>query len=256
MTETFASRVITADKVQAPSNGAAPSNFKGKAALRAGLVAWTSCLFLAAQGCASVEALKPQAPSTLRPSTKTLFAEPGLSDPALTIANHLDQRTFVSFAQLAALDTLAERAPSRANYDQELHCLAKNIYFEARNEPDDGKRAVSHVVLNRVADPRFPDNVCGVVYQGGETVRHRCQFSWWCDGQSDTPRDLKNWEISKALAEDVFWGRTEDKTAGALWYHADYVSPYWGRVYDKGPKIGRHIFYNDNKKRILVASSQ
>ena len=75
------------------------------------------------------------------------------------------------------------------------------------------------------------------------------------DGQSDTPRDMKNWEIAKSLAADVYWGRTEDVTEGALWYHADYVSPYWGRVYDKGPKIGRHIFYHDNKKRILMAQS-
>jgi spore germination cell wall hydrolase CwlJ-like protein len=219
-------------------------------------VAWTSCLFLAAQGCASVEALKTQEPTAPRPAPGSFWAEPGLTDPAVTVANHVDRRSFVSMAQLAALDTIADRAPSKADYDEELHCLAKNIYFEARGESDDGKRAVAHVVLNRVADKRFPTSVCRVVYQGGETVRHRCQFSWWCDGQSDTPRDLKNWEISKALAEDVFWGRTEDKTAGALWYHADYVSPYWGKVFERGPKIGRHFFYNDNKKRIVLASSQ
>jgi len=143
-----------------------------------------------------------------------------------------------------------------AHDDDGLTCLALNIYHEARGEPLEGKIAVAQVVLNRVDHVRFPDEICAVIKDGGEWPRGFCQFSWWCDGQSDTPRDLKNWEISKALAEDVFWGRTEDKTAGALWYHADYVSPYWGKVFERGPKIGRHIFYNDNKKRILMASSQ
>ena len=174
--------------------------------------------------------------------------------PALAVANHVDQRSFVSMAQLAALDTIAERAPSRADYDEELHCLAKNIYFEARGEPDDGKRAVAHVVLNRVADKRFPDSVCRVVYQGGETVRHRCQFSWWCDGQSDRPRNLRKWQTIKAMAEAVYWGRSEDPTGGALWYHADYVSPYWGRVFKRSRQIGRHIFYHDQKKPARIAS--
>ncbi len=39
--------------------------------------------------------------------------------------------------------------------DHEVECLALNIYHEARGEPDEGKVAVGHVVMNRAADPRF-----------------------------------------------------------------------------------------------------
>ena len=125
----------------------------------------------------------------------------------------------------------------------ELHCLALTIYFEARGEPDAGKLAVAHVVMNRMKDSRFPDTICRVVQQGGEQVRHRCQFTWWCDGLSDRPRNLRIWEKSQSLARTVYWGGNPDPTGGALWYHADYVAPTWAQAFSRTSQIGRHIFY-------------
>ena len=125
----------------------------------------------------------------------------------------------------------------------DMRCLALNIYFEARGEPDRGKIAVGHVVMNRVEADRFPDTICAVVKQGGEDTRHMCQFSWWCDGRSDTPRDADAWRHSKALAHQVFWGLAEDPTLGALWYHAKYVSPPWRTRFIRVTEIGEHVFY-------------
>ena len=129
---------------------------------------------------------------------------------------------------------------------QELKCLALTIYFEARGEPDEGKLAVGHVVMNRTQHPRFPGGICQVVQQGGEKLRFRCQFTWWCDGRSDTPEDVRAWERSKAMARRVFWDHSRDPTGGALWYHSDAVAPSWRDALDLGPKIGRHIFYRTN----------
>ena len=126
---------------------------------------------------------------------------------------------------------------------EEVRCLALTIYFEARGEPDEGKLAVGHVVMNRVRDPRYPSRVCGVVRQGGEWPRNRCPFSWWCDGRSDKPRNHAAWERATAFARLIYWGFSKDPTGGALWYHADYVSPVWRKVLGAGPKIGRHQFY-------------
>ena len=42
-------------------------------------------------------------------------------------------------------------------------CLAKNIYFEAGNQPLAGKVAVAQVVFNRMEHASYPDNVCGVI---------------------------------------------------------------------------------------------
>ena len=144
------------------------------------------------------------------------------------------------------LFTQPAAAESQIDIAEEIRCLALNIYFEARGEPDLGKIAVAHVVLNRVDDTRFPKTVCGVVRQGGEQQQLRCQFSWWCDGRSDKPRDNLAWWESWEIAWDVLRGANRDPTRGALWYHADYVSPSWGKVFDRGPKIGQHIFYLDH----------
>ncbi len=126
---------------------------------------------------------------------------------------------------------------------EELTCLAQNIYFEARSEPLEGKLAVAHVVMNRVASRYFPDSVCGVVQDGTDEVLHRCQFSWYCDGKKDEVEDQGAWKEATELASKVYWGRAEDPSGGALWYHADYVKPVWRKAFAKGPTIGRHIFY-------------
>ena len=148
------------------------------------------------------------------------------------------------FAFAAGLVTASPGAALTGVRD-EIECLALNIYFEARGEPDAGRLAVGHVVMNRVSDRRYPGKVCAVVRQGGEKVRNRCQFSWWCDGRSDRPRDRRAWKQSKAIATRVYWGLSEDITGGALWYHAVYVRPAWRKVLVPARTIGRHIFYRD-----------
>lgn len=150
-------------------------------------------------------------------------------------------------AALASLPGLAEANPLFHPVSDEIHCLALTIYFEARGEPDTGKLAVAHVVMNRMQDSRFPDTVCRVVQQGGERVRYRCQFTWWCDGLSDRPKNLRMWEKSKSFAQTVYWGGSEDPTGGALWYHADYVAPTWAQAFSRTSQIGQHIFYQRNE---------
>ena len=122
-------------------------------------------------------------------------------------------------------------------------CLALNIYHEARGEPPEGQVAVAYVVLNRRGHPAFPDTVCGVVLQGGE-ARHRCQFSWYCDGRSDRPHERAAWERAKAVAMSVLL-EEDDPTGGAVYYHAVDVRPTWASRFTVTAAIGRHIFYRD-----------
>ncbi|WP_162912948.1 cell wall hydrolase [Rhodospirillaceae bacterium SYSU D60014] len=135
-------------------------------------------------------------------------------------------------------------ASAQTVHDAEIECLALTIYFEARGEPDRGKIAVGYVVMNRVMDPSFPDTVCAVVEQGGESPRFHCQFSWWCDGRSDEPTDLISWQQSYWIGHLIYWDLLDDPTQQALWYHADYVHPPWKDTLAQGPTIGQHIFYN------------
>ncbi|MES9927000.1 MAG: cell wall hydrolase, partial [Candidatus Thiodiazotropha sp. 6PDIVS] len=39
-----------------------------------------------------------------------------------------------------------------------------------------------------------------------------------------------------------------DPTRGALWYHAEYVSPTWSKALTMVTKIGQHLFYQSRKQ--------
>lgn len=131
------------------------------------------------------------------------------------------------------------------NQRAEKRCLAQAIYYEARSEPLSGWKAVADVVINRVNDRRYPSTVCGVVFQG-EYRRHKCQFSFACDGKSDRPKNRILWQRSQRVAAYMLMKRhTKPTSLPATHYHADYVDPYWNRDMLRLAKIGRHIFYND-----------
>jgi spore germination cell wall hydrolase CwlJ-like protein len=150
----------------------------------------------------------------------------------------------------------------------EMHCLAKNIYFEARGESNRGKVAVANVTMNRVDSPHYPNSICGVVYQAKHStwwlehhnrlvpVRYQCQFSWYCDGKADTlyltnangeviKANMQSWLDSLRIAEDSIRGEVKKVIpTNALWYHADFVNPYWSSSYVPVMTVGRHIFYS------------
>ena len=137
----------------------------------------------------------------------------------------------------------------------EAICLAKNIYFEAGNQPLAGKVAVAQVVLNRIEHSSYPDDICGVVYQSKEYYTSwtgktqpklgMCQFSWYCDGKPDKPRNIKQYDGMFSFALMIIKGEVSllDITDGALWYHADYVKPSWAKYKEMTTEIGDHIFY-------------
>lgn len=152
-------------------------------------------------------------------------------------------RVIAAALALLTLLLMAQTAHAGSGSFRQVRCLAQNVYFEARGESLLGQLGVAHVVMNRVEDRSFPATICDVVKEGGNLRRGACQFSWWCDGQSDRPTDLAAWKQSFEVALETYFGRTADPTQGALWYHADYVQPAWRRLYVLGPRIGRHLFY-------------
>lgn len=122
--------------------------------------------------------------------------------------------------------------------DEEQHCLARAVYFEARGESLEGQLAVAEVVLNRAASGKYPKGICEVVTQPW-------QFSFIQNGKFPTPNKAsKSWRKAVAIAriaQDKLDGKLSD---GVLWYHADYVAPSWGKRLDREKKIGLHIFYS------------
>lgn len=124
---------------------------------------------------------------------------------------------------------------------EDLQCLAKNVYFEGRNQPWVGQVAIAQVTLNRVRSAAFPSTICEVVRQ---KKRNICQFSWYCDGKSDQPKDIKDYDKATDVAIQVYSGTIPDVTEGALWYHATYIRrPFWAYSMKEMVKINEHIFY-------------
>ena len=136
-------------------------------------------------------------------------------------------------------------------YADEVTCLAKNIFYEAQNQPVLGMVAIADVTLNRVKDPRWPSTICAVVEQR-RWIKKRliCQFSWFCDGKSDSPKPeaLQAFNLCYMIAEL----RLNNSGMSILpkdvyWYHNDSVQPYWASAYSPYATIGDHTFYSDIK---------
>jgi spore germination cell wall hydrolase CwlJ-like protein len=163
--------------------------------------------------------------------------------------------TVVMFAVVTVvnnkLDTLtAENQVARqgfisaADRAKQLDCLTRNIYWESATEPFEGKVAVAQVTINRVESGRFAPDICGVVYQKNVVYdRVVCQFSWFCDGSSKVrPIYPAHWKESEEVAKKVLLeGFRLPSVKNALYFHADYVNPRWGKP--QVAKFGRHIFY-------------
>jgi spore germination cell wall hydrolase CwlJ-like protein len=133
--------------------------------------------------------------------------------------------------------------------EQQLDCLAINIYREAGYEPFEGKVAVAQVTMNRVKDGRFGKDVCGVVYQKNVVMEKVvCQFSWACDHvHKSRPVNKAAYNESYEVAKKVLLeGFQLSVLKDALYYHATYVNPRWSL--DKIGQIGQHIFYKPKSK--------
>ena len=161
--------------------------------------------------------------------------------------------------------------------EDELKCMAENIYFEGRAEPMVGKVAIGKVVMNRIEDTRFPNSICGVVKQGPVReswktkkdpnltdkdrkyypIKNRCQFSWWCDGQKDIiwatymngeviESNMTAWRDSINVALWLMSGELKDPTHGAVFYYnPNIANPSWGAIYKETAMIGNHRFMKD-----------
>lgn len=152
-------------------------------------------------------------------------------------------------ATLALMSPLAEASMlyTADSHPQEW-CLAQNIYFEARGSSFADQVAVADVVLNRVQSQRYPNTVCDVVRQSKYPgKRDACQFSWYCDGKSDWPKNKEAWVNAQYLAFNMInYDQYRGLTEGATHYHAEYVKPDWANKIQHIGQIGLHIFYREN----------
>lgn len=111
-------------------------------------------------------------------------------------------------------------------------CLAYALYQESRGEKMQGKLWVAKVVVNRVLNPRWPDNICDVVYQ-------RSQFSWTIYPHTTDQHHLD-------LAYNILYGKVVLPNTTSTHFHNHSVRPKWNDVvYEK--TVGNHKFYRSKK---------
>ncbi len=193
---------------------------------------------------------------------------------ATTGATYTSQAEHILWTELAN-----EKVPNK--YHEQVMCLAENIYFEARAESFSGKAAVGNVTKNRVLDDRWANTYCEVVMDGpvreswktrqhadlpdSERVyyprKHRCQFSWYCDGQKDViwanyektgqtiEGNARAWRDSVELAIYITgFGKLtiDDNTHGALYYYNhNLVYPHWADAMILIGVEGNHTFMKE-----------
>ena len=156
-------------------------------------------------------------------------------------------------------------------------CLARNIFYEAAGEPEEGKVAVGMVTINRVKDGRFEKTICGVVNQRTVFARQKqiaktemvakgffgrpepttikeiviqyvpvCQFSWACSFVRVPKVTDERWEDSKRIARALLneeYPQWEAKYEKAMYFHSTGVRPVWAYQKPVVNRIGGHIFY-------------
>jgi cell wall hydrolase len=118
-----------------------------------------------------------------------------------------------------------------------LVCLALNIYYEARNEPDKAQMAVALVTVNRAK--RSGKSLCEVVFEP-------YQFSWTHESIHKEPKeDNPAWLKAQRIAAKALTAK--DFTHGCRWFHREDVYPKWRNNLTYHGKYGQHLFYKERK---------
>ena len=128
---------------------------------------------------------------------------------------------------------------AHAGLDRQMDCLARAVYWEARNQPFNAQVAVAQVVLNRVEDGRFRADICGVVFQRDS---RGCQFTWVCTNAGRRPRDQHSWEVAQVAAFVAVFDYV-DMVDGAIFFHDTSVRR-WPHL-ERTVRIGELVFYRE-----------
>lgn len=119
-------------------------------------------------------------------------------------------KQFLFVALLLAASFNVEAGTKHKSTSSEVKALATAIHNEARGESVAGKKAIAHVIMNRVKHKEFPNTVNGVIAQRG-------QFQWYHNKKlrSKTGYDKE----TEKIAQEVYLAhkakRHADSTGGS-----------------------------------------
>lgn len=139
----------------------------------------------------------------------------------------------------------------------ELFWLTQNIYWESRNQNENGQSYIALVTINRMMSwqlpfeevgERWPSTIKGVVTQPK-------RFSWYWDGKSDIPKNTEKWKECREIAISVskLWDLLEPEWKKIFWYHHHNVNWKYKKYYKLWSQVDAHIFYTP-KDEVYIAS--
>ena len=148
------------------------------------------------------------------------------ADPANTL---LQQESPAPPAPVTPSRGAISRA-SLSRSSQDIDCLARTVYGEARGESFEGQVAVAAVVLNRVESGRFGNGIREVIFQPNAFTAVR-------DGQYYLQPNAASYEAAQAALNG--W----DPTNGAVYYwNPVTATSRWVRTRTVINTIGNHVF--------------
>lgn len=156
-----------------------------------------------------------------------------------TVTERVELEKFESLERVISYETLEQSFCIDVS-EQDIDTLLRIVEAEAGGEDRKGKLLVANVVINRVKNKRFPDNVTDVVYQREQNVT---QFSPVSNGT------INKVKISEETTEVVYSAlRGEDVSQGALFFMArKYAAPENAQWFDSHLtylfSYGGHDFY-------------
>lgn len=131
------------------------------------------------------------------------------------------------------------------NWDEQIG--SRTLYGECRGEPEEGQRAVAHVLWNRVRDGRWGNTIAQVCLA-------KLQFSCWnaTDPQREKMAALPDDDATLQKLSAILRAEkdaADDPSRGATHYYADtlIVPPKWAVGATFCRQIGHHLFYKDVK---------
>lgn len=161
-------------------------------------------------------------------------------EQAAVVTEHVTLERFESLERVISYEILKPRYCIDVS-EKDLDTLMKIVEAEAGGEDRKGKLLVANVVINRVRNKKFPNNVTDVVYQKAQNVT---QFSPVSNGRIDEVT------ISEETKEVVYSAlRGEDISGGALFFMArKYAVPENAAWFDSQLtylfSYGGHDFYS------------
>ncbi|MGO8869503.1 MAG: cell wall hydrolase [Alphaproteobacteria bacterium] len=137
-------------------------------------------------------------------------------------------------ALLLALALVAAAPAGAEGILDSLGCIARAVYWEARDQPFDGQLGVAFVVLNRMR--ASGKTACAVVDARGS-------FLGMVQHGHARERDARAWGLAQEAALIAWQEPDADPTGAATYFHRLDVRPAWAERLTFTRRIGTHLFF-------------